>query len=383
MVQPGRSATRPVAGAAAPTSNRSVALEILAIAGRALGSIEEFELSRELLERSLDGRPTRIVPFVLASQAELDLRTGDWPAARRRATEAARLARVGGQAAHVQMALVTLARLDAMSGDDASCRGHLGAARASFTSADDRAMTQAASVVGLLELGLGHPDAAITALEAIWDMDKPSERDASRALWMGDLIEAYVRTDRRSDAVVALSRLRSSIDGSASPGERALMARCRGLIESDPGFESAFEEALSWHDRVPAPFERARTELCYGELLRRARRRQDARRWLRAAQATFLALGSRPWARQAEVELAATTESTRSTVPGVEELTSQELEVARRVATGAQNREVAAALFLSPKTIEFHLGNVFGKLGVRSRTELANRFGAAGSRLLV
>jgi DNA-binding CsgD family transcriptional regulator len=137
----------------------------------------------------------------------------------------------------------------------------------------------------------------------------------------------------------------------------------------------AFEAALSLHDRDPSAFERARTELCYGERLRRSRRRRAARGQLRSALETFERLEARPWAERARVELRATGEHVYKRDPtAAERLTPQEFQVATLVAEGLTNREAGARLFLSPKTVEFHLGGVFRKLGVRSRGELIRLF---------
>ena len=115
-------------------------------------------------------------------------------------------------------------------------------------------------------------------------------------------------------------------------------------------------------------------ELAYGERLRRARRRTDARIQLRSALTAFERLGALPWAERAAVELRATGETVRSSdAARTDELTAQELEIARLVAGGATNREAATALFLSPKTIEAHLSRIYRKLRIRSRTELARR----------
>jgi DNA-binding CsgD family transcriptional regulator len=140
----------------------------------------------------------------------------------------------------------------------------------------------------------------------------------------------------------------------------------------------AFEEALRWHDEARRPFERARTELCYGEFLRRHQRRVDARGVLGNALATFRRLGASAWARRAEAELQATgVRSRRRTPRPVERLTPQELQVALVVADGATNSEAATRLFLSTKTVEFHLSNAYRKLGIRSRVELARKVLAA------
>ena len=128
---------------------------------------------------------------------------------------------------------------------------------------------------------------------------------------------------------------------------------------------------------MPTPFERGRTELAYGERLRRAQKRTKARERLRTRASDLRRLGAEPWAERARTELRASGQSVRTPEQQVEDaLTPQELQVAALVAGGATNREAAAALFLSVKTIEFHLGHVYRKLGIRSRTELARVVGS-------
>src|SRR5262249_19970728 len=149
-------------------------------------------------------------------------------------------------------------------------------------------------------------------------------------------------------------------------------ARCRGLLAEESDYESAFDEALTLDHQ--SPWERARTELCLGRRRRRSRRRADARESLRSALPTFQSLGAGPWAEEARRELRATgVDIPPSDDTSLRDLTPQELQVALTVARGATTKEAAAALFLSPKTIEFHLGNTYRKLGVGSRTELVRR----------
>jgi DNA-binding CsgD family transcriptional regulator len=146
------------------------------------------------------------------------------------------------------------------------------------------------------------------------------------------------------------------------------------MLASDTDFEKEFVNALDLHDHTPTPFDRGRTELCYGERLRRVGRRIDAREHLRVALAIFESLGAEPWAEQARAALRSTGERLRKREESTaEKLTAQELQVAVLVAEGGTNREVGARLMLSPRTIEFHLRNIYAKLGVRSRTELASR----------
>jgi DNA-binding CsgD family transcriptional regulator len=148
---------------------------------------------------------------------------------------------------------------------------------------------------------------------------------------------------------------------------------CRALLSDDEGeARTLFSDALEAHAEAARPFERARSELAYGEFLRRARHRVEAREHLRAALDGFEGLGATLWAERARVELRASGQTARKRDESTRaELTEQELQIARFVAEGLTNREVAAQLFLSPRTIDFHLRNVYRKLGISSRTALA------------
>jgi DNA-binding NarL/FixJ family response regulator len=142
-------------------------------------------------------------------------------------------------------------------------------------------------------------------------------------------------------------------------------------------FAAHFEEALRLHSGDGQPFERARTELAFAERLRRVRQRADARPHLTAALETFERLGAKPWIARAQAELEATggpTGPRADSTTDAGDLTPSELKIALLVAQGMTNREVAAALFLSPKTVEHHLSHIYRKLDVRSRTQLARLF---------
>ena len=154
------------------------------------------------------------------------------------------------------------------------------------------------------------------------------------------------------------------------PGLLGVLARTHALLApSAEAAEPLFLEALSHQRQHAEPFERARTELAYGEFLRRAQRRTEARIQLRDALATFEGLNTPLWADRARAELEATGITARKRDPStLDTLTPQELRIAKLVAGGASNRDVAAQLFLSPKTVEYHLRKVFLKLGVSSRS---------------
>jgi DNA-binding CsgD family transcriptional regulator len=193
--------------------------------------------------------------------------------------------------------------------------------------------------------------------------------------WTPDLVEAHVRAGRTDDAKrVAASR--PDEDASASPTVRAGAAWARALVADDGASGEAFAEAAGALETLLGgrSFELARLRLNWGERLRRSGRRREAREHLRAAHERFELLGAEPWAERARAELRASGETARRRNPSsLDDLTPQELQVAREIASGATYRKAAENLFLSPKTIEFHLRKVYRKLDVASRQELAGR----------
>ena len=190
------------------------------------------------------------------------------------------------------------------------------------------------------------------------------------------LVEAYVGLGRSEDAVTLTARYAESTRAAAPATTTALVARCQCITATEESTaHAAFERALRAHADAGDLFETARTRLLYGARVRRAGHRVAAREHLRAAHQAFVDLDLTHWARRAADELAATGATSRRRGPEVDEpLTSQETRVALLVAEGMSNREVAAAMFLSPKTIERHLGSVFHKRGFRSRTQLARAY---------
>jgi DNA-binding CsgD family transcriptional regulator len=307
-------------------------------------------------------------------------RAGLWQAAEAAATEGVALARELAQPIHVVDLLCDLTRIEAARGHVEGCRAH--AAEASAL-AERHGLTivrgQVRSSLGLLELSLGRPDEALRHLdEAERTLTELGFHDRDVAP-DPDRVEALVRLGRAREADAAL---RASIERTERTGPtwgKAVGARLRGLVAEDDALDDAFTSALELHRRVDDAFARARTELVYGERLRRAGRRRDARVQLRAALETFDELGAAPWRERAGAELRATGETLRRRRPDDgEPLTPQELQVALLVAQGKTNREVGAELFLSHKTVEFHLGRVYRKLSVGSRVGLARRFAATG-----
>jgi DNA-binding NarL/FixJ family response regulator len=149
------------------------------------------------------------------------------------------------------------------------------------------------------------------------------------------------------------------------------LERCRGLLAPPAQASDHFEHALRLHEEDGTAFDRARTELVYGEVLRRDKKRSEARRHLRSALATFEQFNAALWAARASSELRATGETARKRDPStLAQLTPQEQQIAVLVSEGGSNKEIAAQLFLSPRTVEYHLRKVFQKLGISSRAEL-------------
>jgi DNA-binding CsgD family transcriptional regulator len=197
-------------------------------------------------------------------------------------------------------------------------------------------------------------------------MDEPG---ATR--FIPDQIEALIELGRCDEAVELLDWY----EGNARRLERASALanclRCRGLLAGQAGnlddALAAYEEALAWHAKVELPLDRGRTLLALGGTQRRMKRRREARATLEEALSIFERIGAALWAERARAELKRI--SGRAATPGA--LTPAEERVAALVAEGKTNREVAAALFLSDRTVEGHLAHVFGKLGIRHRTEVA------------
>jgi DNA-binding CsgD family transcriptional regulator len=263
-------------------------------------------------------------------------------------------------------------------GLDEDCRAHVAEAIAiGERLGADAIMFYADAVLGLLALGLGRfEDAVLHSERATRTLRERGGREPAFLMSAPDLVEAYERLGRREESQAALEAVEEETEASGGIWGRAAAARVRGLLAPDDEFELRFEAALALYREVTLPFDEARTELCLGERRRRAGRRADARAPLRKAISAFDRLGAQPWAERARMELRASGETLRGAPEAAEKLTPQELQVAVVVARGATNREAAAELFLSPKTIDFHLSRIYRKLGIRSRTQLVSALAA-------
>jgi len=308
------------------------------------------------------------VQELLTFLGALGFRSGDWPQALEYLAEA--LAIAPGRA----LTLGCRALVEA-------CTGDLEASGADAKSVLDRvadvgvrgfAEIDAHHALGLSELSAGNIAAAVSHLQHAWGLTRDTgENDPDTFPFVADLVEALVDLGRLDEAESRLEWLEER----GRTLERALAlatgSRCRGLVEAANGDLSAalvsLDDALEHHERLPMPFELARTLLVQGRIRRRARQKRPAREALEHALAIFEELGAPLWADRARAELARVS----GRRPARSELTEVERRVARLAAAGRTNKEIADSLFMSPRTVGGHLSSVYGKLHVRSRTELA------------
>jgi DNA-binding CsgD family transcriptional regulator len=226
--------------------------------------------------------------------------------------------------------------------------------------------------LAVLELGLGNYQAALQCVLGVLFDDAPFS-----ALALHDLVEAAARCGETGMAEAALGRLAERALAAGTPLALGLLARSRALLAADADAEPLYDQAIGHLEQCRAAPQLGRAHLVYGEWLRRQRRRRDARGRLRTAHEMFTAMGAEAFAERARIELLATGERARQRTAQTEtELTPQEAQIARLVSEGESNRDIAAQLFLSPSTVDYHLRKVFRKTGVASRTQLARTMAA-------
>ncbi len=222
--------------------------------------------------------------------------------------------------------------------------------------------------LAVLELGLGNYQAALQYVLGVYDDDAPF----FGTLALPDLVEAAARCGETGIADAALGRLAERALAAGTPLALGLLARSRALLAGDDDAEPLDPEAIAHLRQCRSVPQLARAHLVYGEWLRRQLRRRDARGQLRTAHEMFTSMGAEAFAERARAELLATGERARPrTASAAEELTPQEAQIARLVIQGESNRDIAAQLFLSPSTVDYHLRKVYRKTGVTSRTQLA------------
>jgi DNA-binding CsgD family transcriptional regulator len=328
-----------------------------------------------LCDRAREAGALATLGGALPVAADAAFRLGDWETAGDAAREAMRVAAETGQESWHGYALTVHARLAAARGDAEAGRAEATTAVGIAESCGIRSgLRFAHGALGFIELSAERVDAAIAELERIERLVAGSGLEEPTLVpWAPDLVEAYARAGRADDARRVLATLERQATATGTAFARAAAARCRGMLDDE--FDPAFAAALALAAQDGLPFERARTLLALGRRLHRARRRAEARDRLRDALAGFDALGAAAWSAQAQHELRAA--GARRRVARDSVLTPQEQRVAAAVCRGASNREIAAELYLAPKTIAFHLRQIYRKLGVRSRTQLVAQLSAA------
>jgi DNA-binding CsgD family transcriptional regulator len=308
------------------------------------------------------------LPAILMGRATWELAASRFAAAESTAEEALTLAQEIGQTGVVAVMLALLARVDAVRGREEDCRRR---AAEALALAEERfeAHPESAAETALaqLDLAMGRPADALVRFQGVFTGGHAVYRHAV----IDDLVEAAAGAGRSDEALDAVAAWQRWARHSGHPIGDVVLARARALLAPPDDADVRFQEALAAHERVAWSFGQARTELAYGEFLRRARRKTEARALLRAALARFEALGAAPWADRAAGELRATGETARKRdASTLDQLTPQELQIARLVAEGGRNRDIAARLFLSPKTVEYHLRKIFQKLDIGARADL-------------
>jgi DNA-binding CsgD family transcriptional regulator len=231
--------------------------------------------------------------------------------------------------------------------------------------------------LGFLELSLSNHEQAHAHLRPVVEfLDRMGSAEPGIIPCIPDDIEALVSLGRLDEAQVLVDRLERQGLALDRPWALATAARCRGLLAAARGelgnAQVALERAIDEHQRVPQPFELARSLLVAGQIQRRAKQKRPARTSLEQARNIFAELGAGLWTGRAETELA----RIGGRPPAPLELTPTEEQIARLAAEGRTNREIADALFVSASTVQSALKHIYLKLGVRSRTELARRFDA-------
>jgi DNA-binding CsgD family transcriptional regulator len=322
-------------------------------------------LSARLIELARQAGALAALPDALQDGAALRLAAGETAMAAAMAREAETVAEATGNPLRSYAAVLVAAwrgqeteasRLVAAGTQDPAAH------------ASGQRLTTTAWATAVLSNGLARYDEALTAAkQAAEDPD-----ELGLATWsLAELIEAAARTGALKRAAGALRRLAAATSPVATDWALGIQARSRALCSDDEHAESLYLEAIErlGHTRIRA--ELARAHLLYGEWLRRQGRRRDAREQLRTAHRMLDAMGMAGFAERARKELAATGETARKrTIETVNELTAQETQIARLARSGHSNSQISARLFISPRTVEWHLGKVFTKLGIGSRWEL-------------
>jgi DNA-binding CsgD family transcriptional regulator len=313
----------------------------------------------------------------LATFALLAVRCGDFASAEEAIAEADALAEATGARVTSHTAMI----LAAFRGREAEARESIESARSEASALGRGVAVELAEwLLAVLCNGLGrYRDVA--AARGVTE-DRPEELFVSTWTAM-ELLEAATRSHDSEVARIALERVVRATAFARTESARAILARSRALVSEGEIADELYQEAIQRLGRTRLRPELARAHLLYGEWLRRENRRVDARAQLRAAHDQFTSIGMEAFAERAGAELQATGENVRKrTVETRDDLTAQERQIARLARDGLSNPEIGARLFLSPRTVEWHLHKVFGKLGIRSRWELASALPSSDAELV-
>ncbi len=323
---------------------------------------------RTVRERAAVGE----LPFILNLIARDEATTDRWAVAEATYREAIELARESDQQTALVFALSGLGWLQGRRGREAECRACIAEALELSSHLGTKLHeVWATAALGELELGLGDAARAADRFEDQQRLLRDLEITDADLSPAPDLVDAYLRLARTADAQRLAAEFTATAMTKGQAWSLARALRARALVAPAADVTDLFEEALRYHEQTPDAYEAARTRLAYGERLRRARNRVLAREQLRASLETFERLDARPWIDRARAELAATGVTVRRRIPTtIDDLTPQELQIAVLLAGGKTTRETATALFLSPKTIEYHLRHIYQKLAIHSREEL-------------
>jgi len=316
---------------------------------------------------------TTLVPWALACRALTALMADQHAAAHTSAFEGVHAATAAGQHNAVVDHLVVLALLAALRGDADTAVHRIGTAGEQI---DHRGLGRCGTIGAwafvCVDLARDRPT---DALRRIPPIAAGGVHAGVKAMAAPHLVEAAVACGRPGSADRALRRYDSWAHSTGSPGRLALAHRCHALVSGGPEGEEHFDEAIRLHQASGTTMELAKTELFHATRLRRTRKPKRARELLRDAVRHFEHHEADYWADRARAELRLAGEPTTAPKAGrAAELTPQQSQIARLVAEGATNREAAARLFLSQRTVEHHLRNIFTKLGIRSRVELTKVF---------
>ena len=312
-----------------------------------------------------------LLAYALVYLATAQLLHGEFLDATATAEEGLRIAADTGQT-HVTRELAsTAAGLAAITGDEEACRARAAQVRELSAGVQTLAPAGADCALAMLDLGCGRYQSALDWMRAA--TSGPARRNPEVLYAYPVHVEAAVRAGRTDLAARPLAQFTAWAGGIGQRWATAVAARCAALTADDADAEPLWREAIAAHEGDGRPFEQARTRLLYGEWLRRNRRRADAREHLLAGAAAFARMGARPWQERAEAELRAAGAGAPTVTADdpLARLTPQELQVVRLAAAGASNKQIGGQLFLSPRTVGFHLYRAFPKLGVTTREELA------------